>query len=167
MSCLDLDDKYKLADAAVHEKSILLPMLPASLLLLEDHLLYKGVFLCAMFSMFPLLRRDGLVIPYFALFVLYLLMFEVTSPAKTVSTTKEMNLKFPLSLLNKGLLIIGSVLVLGYLILHPPARYPFLFEALISALVFIFLIILAIYSNLKQWSSSFSNRDLVGKKKLH
>jgi alpha-1,3-glucosyltransferase len=94
-------------------------------------------------------------------------MFEAISLEKIVSNTKEMNSRFPLALLNKALLITGSILVLGYLTLQPPARYPFLFEAMISVLVFIVLIILGMYSNLKQWSSSFNKQEFVGKKKLH
>ncbi|KAI8825192.1 ALG6, ALG8 glycosyltransferase family-domain-containing protein [Fimicolochytrium jonesii] len=51
----------------VHEKSILLPLLPATLLILDDPpaaALFNSV---AVFSMFPLLYRDGLALPYVVL----------------------------------------------------------------------------------------------------
>lgn len=150
----------------VHEKSILLPLLPASLLILEDPLLYKGVVLCAMFSMFPLLRRDGLVVPYVALFSLHLLMFEIPLFGKKLSHKDGRQLMFSLNHLTKVLFIMGSLLNLGYVFLAPPARYPYIFEALISALVFVVLILLALYSNLKQWSASLNNQHIVDKAKV-
>ncbi|ORZ03455.1 glycosyl transferase [Syncephalastrum racemosum] len=55
----------------VHEKSILLPLLPASLMILEETdavVLFTNT---AMFSMYPLLRREDLVIPYVAVTVLW------------------------------------------------------------------------------------------------
>ncbi|KAI8612510.1 glycosyl transferase [Chytriomyces sp. MP71] len=50
----------------VHEKSILIPIMPATLLLLEsDGVAWEGAWFIttAVFSMYPLLRRDGLSIP--------------------------------------------------------------------------------------------------------
>ncbi|RCI03957.1 Glucosyltransferase-like protein, partial [Rhizopus stolonifer] len=49
----------------VHEKSILLPLLPVTLLVLEESIATSIFVNTAMFSMFPLLKREGLVIPYF------------------------------------------------------------------------------------------------------
>ncbi|KAI8639848.1 glycosyl transferase [Parasitella parasitica] len=49
----------------VHEKSILLPLLPVTLLVLEEPIATTMFMNVAMFSMFPLLKREGLVIPYY------------------------------------------------------------------------------------------------------
>jgi alpha-1,3-glucosyltransferase len=49
----------------VHEKSILLPLLPVTLLILEEPISTTIFVNVAMFSMFPLLKREGLVLPYF------------------------------------------------------------------------------------------------------
>lgn len=49
----------------VHEKSILLPLLPVTLLVLEEPIATTMFMNVAMFSMFPLLKREGLVLPYF------------------------------------------------------------------------------------------------------
>ena len=50
----------------VHEKSILLPLLPIALLWCDHPLLSSWMTLIATFSMFPLLSRDGLTIAYAA-----------------------------------------------------------------------------------------------------
>lgn len=49
----------------VHEKSILLPLLPVTLVLLEEPIAATIFMNVAMFSMFPLLKREGLALPYF------------------------------------------------------------------------------------------------------
>ncbi|KAI7897153.1 glycosyl transferase [Mucor mucedo] len=55
----------------VHEKSILLPLLPVSLLVLEEPIATTMFMNVAMFSMFPLLKREGLVIPYYITSVMW------------------------------------------------------------------------------------------------
>ena len=49
----------------VHEKSILLPLLPVSLLVLEEPVATTMFVNVAMFSMFPLLKREGLTLAYY------------------------------------------------------------------------------------------------------
>ncbi|KAI8882559.1 glycosyltransferase family 57 protein [Backusella circina FSU 941] len=49
----------------VHEKSILLPALPITLLLMEEPIACTLFMNIAMFSMYPLLKREGLELPYF------------------------------------------------------------------------------------------------------
>ncbi|CEG84076.1 hypothetical protein RMATCC62417_17929 [Rhizopus microsporus] len=55
----------------VHEKSILLPLLPATLLVLEEPIATTLFMNTAMFSMFPLLKREGLVFPYFVVTIMW------------------------------------------------------------------------------------------------
>ncbi|ORZ09944.1 glycosyl transferase [Absidia repens] len=55
----------------VHEKSILLPLLPVSLLVLEEPVAANIMVNTAMFSMFPLLKREDLVLPYFITVILW------------------------------------------------------------------------------------------------
>ena len=57
---------FFLASFQVHEKSLLLPLLPALLLLDVEPLLVGWFQLLGAFTMFPLLVRDGLRVPYFA-----------------------------------------------------------------------------------------------------
>ncbi|EFJ46865.1 hypothetical protein VOLCADRAFT_62003 [Volvox carteri f. nagariensis] len=55
----------------VHEKSILLPLLPVTLLAGREPSLATWLPLLAALSMFPLLDRDGVALPYVALCALY------------------------------------------------------------------------------------------------
>ncbi|KAI8373722.1 glycosyl transferase [Blakeslea trispora] len=55
----------------VHEKSILLPLLPATLLILEEPVAASVFISTAMFSMFPLLKREALVYPYGVMSVMW------------------------------------------------------------------------------------------------
>ncbi|XP_039050924.1 probable dolichyl pyrophosphate Man9GlcNAc2 alpha-1,3-glucosyltransferase [Hibiscus syriacus] len=59
----------------VHEKSILLPLLPLTLLALEERRSILWLTHFAMFSMLPLLHRDKLILPYMALYALHPCLF--------------------------------------------------------------------------------------------
>lgn len=52
------------------QKSILLPVVPAALLCLHDPVLSAWFSRAALFSVYPLLRKDGLTMPYVACFVI-------------------------------------------------------------------------------------------------
>ncbi|GAU96683.1 hypothetical protein RvY_08094 [Ramazzottius varieornatus] len=56
----------------VHEKGILLPVLPATLLLTDDPIAATWFIIAATFSMFPLLLKDGLALPTYAMVTLFL-----------------------------------------------------------------------------------------------
>lgn len=71
----------------VHEKSILLPLLPVTLLVLEEPIATTMFMNVAMFSMFPLLKREGLVIPYFITSVMWNWLVGGYGP-NTSSTTR-------------------------------------------------------------------------------
>ncbi|KAI9284963.1 glycosyl transferase [Umbelopsis sp. AD052] len=70
----------------VHEKSILLPALPVTLLILEEPWAVSMFINVAMFSMFPLLKREALVLPYFLVTILwnYLAGFHTIPMSKVV-----------------------------------------------------------------------------------
>lgn len=55
----------------VHEKSILMPLLPVTLLAGREPALAAWLPLLAALSMFPLLERDGVTLPYIALCAMY------------------------------------------------------------------------------------------------
>jgi hypothetical protein len=55
----------------VHEKSILLPLMPLSLLATAEPLLLAWLPAVATFSMYPLLKKDGLLLCYIALLLLW------------------------------------------------------------------------------------------------
>ncbi|KAG0222465.1 Glucosyltransferase-like protein, partial [Actinomortierella wolfii] len=58
----------------VHEKSILLPALPVTLLVLDEPAVAPWFVTLACFSMYPLLKREGLVTVYFAVVGLWVWM---------------------------------------------------------------------------------------------
>ena len=70
----------------VHEKSILLAVLPASLLTHHHPHTLTWFQLLSLFSMYPLLTRDGLALPCWALGGLYLTLSLHLSPAPTGSS---------------------------------------------------------------------------------
>lgn len=61
----------------MHEKSILLASVPASLFLLSDPVYTRWFQILSIFTMYPLLKKDGLVIPYYACIGLYWALVEI------------------------------------------------------------------------------------------
>lgn len=136
----------------VHEKSILLPLLPACLLALEEPFIYQWLTHYAMLSMFPLLCRDKLVLPYIALYGIFVLVYY--SPGGRLNTKKSYSSSTLKSLVITFLVLCSLVLHIIYLTLHPPVKYPFLFEAAIMLLCFSQFVLVAVYTNRKQWMMS-------------
>uniref|UniRef100_A0A803M4E7 Alpha-1,3-glucosyltransferase n=1 Tax=Chenopodium quinoa TaxID=63459 RepID=A0A803M4E7_CHEQI len=147
----------------VHEKSILLPLLPASLLALEEPLVFRWLTHFGLFSMFPLLCRDRLVLAYIALLSLFYLLFY--APRKKDSGKIRSFITF--KLLVMSLLVFCSfVLHVVYMVMNPPKRYPFLFEAIIMSVCFSQFVWLALYTNTKQWLLHKQPTSLEKDKKL-
>ncbi|MCO5577869.1 hypothetical protein L7F22_031704 [Adiantum nelumboides] len=103
----------------VHAKSILLPLLPASLLILEDFMLNRGMIFCAMFSIcsFP--------------------------PGEAMAWYGKATLSLTKAFIRQSRLM-GCLLNLAYMFVKPPPRFPFIFEACNSMLVFGCLILLGV-----------------------
>ncbi|KAI3768088.1 hypothetical protein L2E82_18520 [Cichorium intybus] len=128
----------------VHEKSILLPLLPASLLAVEEPFLFQWLTQFSLLSVFPLLIRDKLILPYIALYAIFILIHY--TPNEKPNTQKTRFISFMISFL-----LLSFVLHIVYLTINPPKKYPFLFEAIIMLLSFSQFILVAVYSNRKQW----------------
>lgn len=133
----------------VHEKSILLPLLPASLLALEEPFHFRWLTHYALLSMFPLMCRDKLILPYMALFALFYLLYY--APGGREDTRKMQSPSSLRSFMLSFLVLCSLFLHLVYITLHPPDKYPFLFEAVIMLLCFSQFILLTVYTNAKQW----------------
>ncbi|BBN05231.1 alpha-1,3-glucosyltransferase [Marchantia polymorpha subsp. ruderalis] len=149
----------------VHEKSVLLPVIPVSLLAIEEPQVVQWFIPFATFSMLPLLLRDGLLLPYIALMLLFFLIsrFPTYSFERSVATSHpRLTRQLPTGFVVSSVLGAG-VLHLMYFGLQPPRRYPYLFEALIMAYTFAHFVPLALYMNWKQWSLP---RDVTVKQKL-
>ncbi|KAK3012534.1 hypothetical protein RJ639_009107 [Escallonia herrerae] len=146
----------------VHEKSILLPLLPASLLALEEPFLIPWLTHYALFSMFPLLCRDNLILPYFALYGIFILLCHV--PGGRLDTRETHSYTSLRSFLSAFLLLCSFSLHIIYLTVRPPKKYPYLFDAFIMLLCFTQFVLVAIYANRKQWMLSM-NSIVVDKEK--
>ena len=108
----------------VHEKQILLPLLPASLLYIRGHEIFSLSFgLVAAFSLFPLLRREGLAPAYFCCVLLFSLFTYFVG-----KNENKRGLSFYISLLTMGSLHIAEYTV------EAPARFPHLYPLLFSIL---------------------------------
>ncbi|GAQ86987.1 alpha-1,3-glucosyltransferase [Klebsormidium nitens] len=130
----------------VHEKSILLPLLPATMLALDSPWVVQWLAPIAAFSMFPLLVRDGQALTYVASQVLYLLIAN-PPPSGLGDSCVWFRLAFPASL-------IGVVVIhLGALFLEPPAQYPYLKAAAMTSYGFVHFVLLVLYLNKKVFTS--------------
>lgn len=147
------------SELSVHEKSILLPLLPASLLASEEPLLFTWMTLYALFSMFPLLHRDKLVLPYLALSTLFILLSQAANRRQETRETNTFR-----SFVTRFFLLCSLILHVVYLGMNAPQRYPFLFEALIMLLCFSQFTFLTLYTNAKQWML-LKHSNLVDKEK--
>jgi alpha-1,3-glucosyltransferase len=144
----------------VHEKSILLPLLPASLLALHEPHLHGWFTYYALFSMYPLICRDQLLLQYIAVLGLFVLIYY--SPGGNYG--KGVKIPSGTTAVLSLPLLCSILLHIVYLQIEPPKRYPFLFDALIMFICFSQFIILTLYTNYKQWMLDFHPRP-VGRKK--
>jgi len=129
----------------VHEKTILLPLMPLMLLFSgatpDSPVFLWGALGCntAVFSMWPLLRKDGLSVQYFVSMLLWNRLIG-HNPFKTIYTI--LSVKTFVHFLSAGVYVAIIFLHILEPIITPPARYPDLFpvlNVLVSTPVFICL----------------------------
>uniref|UniRef100_A0A0E0LHH0 Alpha-1,3-glucosyltransferase n=1 Tax=Oryza punctata TaxID=4537 RepID=A0A0E0LHH0_ORYPU len=159
-SLLNSSISFYLFSYQVHEKSILLPLLPASLLALQEPQLYGWVMYFGLFSMYPLICRDHLLLQYIAVLGLFVLIYYSPGGSSKKGVSIPSGAKAVLSLA----LLCSLLLQVLYLQIEPPRRYPFLFDALIMFICFSQFVILTLYTNCKQWMLDSHSRS-VGRKK--
>ncbi|XP_006848211.2 probable dolichyl pyrophosphate Man9GlcNAc2 alpha-1,3-glucosyltransferase [Amborella trichopoda] len=147
----------------VHEKSVLLPLVAMSLLALEEPLLFHWFSCYAMLSMYPLLCRDGLVVPYGALLLLSNLLY--FTPQVFGGHRRRERVSFGFRKVLMALCLLSFLVIhVIYLSVTPPKRYPFIFEAFIMVLCFSQFVVIAAYTNMKQWMLQSS---CFPKEKMH
>ncbi|TMW63158.1 hypothetical protein Poli38472_002099 [Pythium oligandrum] len=149
----------------VHEKTILLPLLPTSLLWNHNALLVSWFSFLSTFSMYFLLKKDGLIIPYL---VLQMLFFCVAVwPALSSSTPLVME-KLPgidakgrpTSLTRAYVLASTAALVVLHLaqaVVEPPARYPHIFDYLFAAFSCAHFSLALLYCTYWQWTTTIDD----------
>eukprot|EP00002_Diphylleia_rotans_P007745 TRINITY_DN17405_c0_g1_i1.p1 TRINITY_DN17405_c0_g1~~TRINITY_DN17405_c0_g1_i1.p1 ORF type:complete len:520 (+),score=80.51 TRINITY_DN17405_c0_g1_i1:48-1607(+) len=113
----------------VHEKTILYPLLPITLLFLHgDKRIPCWIVNSSLFTLFPLLYKDGLLIPFIAVIVLYnMAFFRVydNTPHEFFAIWHQVSV----------FLSVGMCFCHVYI--TPPQRYPDLFPYLIAAFGFL------------------------------
>ncbi|WMV16812.1 hypothetical protein MTR67_010197 [Solanum verrucosum] len=144
----------------VHEKSILLPLLPASFLAIDEPLIFRWLTYFALLSMFPLLRRDELILPYVALYGIFVLLYNAPVQREDSRQTHS-----PFTTLKYFVITCSLLLHIVYFMITPPRRYPFLFEAVMMLLCFSQFFFIFMYTNMKQWELLKLSSQTVREKK--
>ena len=165
----------------VHEKSILLALLPVTLLALEEPVVAAWLPVWATVSMFPLLRRDGLSIAYAACLLLWsavapqIVSSAAEAPVATdilgkssnagdrdavrtstsggqgVMQIKKSRQQF-LHYLSLLCALPAVCIHAAQCVLSPPARFLHLYDAAFVTLCFVPITASAAYLNTRQWS---------------
>lgn len=150
----------------VHEKSILIAAIPAILLFPMDPFMVFWFLQVSTFSMFPLLVKDGLLVAFIGLSIVYLvltkLLIDYTKDSKHQNKNflqilwninKKTESKFLENLMIFAYIlssIIEILLVLCFYFLPPPASLPFLHPLLISAFSCCHFVMFFVFFNVKQ-----------------
>ena len=141
----------------VHEKSVLLPLLPAVALAAYEPLLAQWLACAAPFSMFPLLKRDGLQLAYWGCLGGFLaLLGGGAAWAEAGARVRRA----------AGLSAAGALaLHAAEALFEPPARLPFLFDYAFTGYAFAHLAAFALYTNWKQWQLEAGEPDPVDERR--
>ncbi|KAE9466648.1 hypothetical protein C3L33_01401, partial [Rhododendron williamsianum] len=137
---------------------------PTSFLAIDEPFLFKWMMHYALLSMFPLMCRDELILPYISLSALFILLYHAPGGRKEKRVAlSPSNLK---SFVVVFLVLCSLILHVVYLVVSPPEKYPFLFEAMIVLLCFSQFLFIAGYTNIKQWMT-LKDSALENKEKKH
>ena len=154
----------------VHEKSILLPLMPVMLLGPDQPIVSRWLPPVACFSMYPLLKKDGLTLAYIALMLLWGAMTwpavggERTQEQTGASSNRKQERDFERW---RSVLLIGLCVFVGLaagihaapLFLQAPKKYPYIFDAVITSYSFLHILGLAVYLQHQSLASSQLKRD--------
>ena len=142
----------------VHEKSILLVVVPACLLYGSEPFMVMWLSVIAQFSMLPLLDKDGLFIPFVSLTVLTGILYKVAESFCAIKKLPTFLNSFARSdLIGQAhwlSMIAVGVLTLLFKFVAPPARYPDLFSVLIASFSCLHFILFACFFHWRQFSLS-------------
>jgi len=126
----------------VHEKSVLLPLLPVAALAAHEPRLAQWFACAAPFSMFPLLKRDGLQVAYWGCLAGFLALLGGGTAWRGAGTWR----------VAAGLSAAGGLLLHALeALIEPPARLPYLFNLAFTSYAFAHFAAFALYTNWRQW----------------
>ncbi|KAI8840517.1 ALG6, ALG8 glycosyltransferase family-domain-containing protein [Chytridium lagenaria] len=126
--------------ATLVAKSILIPSLPLTLLMLDEPFATTLFHNVAMFSMYPLLKKDDLVIPVVAVTLMY---NAIASPALRPTSL--------LTVVNIAFITASTTLISAEFLIPAPQRYPDIYIVLNVLLSCAMFFLLFIYFNLRQF----------------
>ena len=139
----------------MHEKSILLPLMPVMLLGPDLPVTSRWLPAVAAFSMYPLLKKDGLSLAYTALLMLWAALAwpgEHAARAQVLEAEKE---KDPgrvrvawdglLGLLLKASGGLAAGMHAASCLMQAPKQYPYLFDAMMTSLSFLHFLAVAVH----------------------
>ncbi|KAG7391314.1 Glucosyltransferase-like protein [Phytophthora pseudosyringae] len=150
----------------VHEKTILLPLLPISFLFAHNALLSGWFSVLSAFSMYFLLQKDGLVLPYIVLQLAYVSVAVV--PFLTPGTAKHLHVQqtelapgyeqdgstHPLFRAYVMLSLVGIVVIHAAQVwITPPARYPHIHDYVFAAYSCGHFLLVLVYLTYWQWTA--------------
>ncbi|KAG0053198.1 Glucosyltransferase-like protein [Gryganskiella cystojenkinii] len=139
----------------VHEKSILIPALPITLLILDELAVAALFVTLATFSMYPLLKQESLTLPYFVLMGLWVWL--------TAGTFKDSS-KILSGLATVNLFVIVSMHAAEQWIPTPLAKYPDLYPVLNALWSAAGFILFWIYFNYRQFTLNRTVDTVAGAK---
>ncbi len=142
----------------VHEKSILLPLLPVTMLAPDLPVLASWLPAVAAFSMYPLLKKDNLSLAYVGL-LLFWAAFTLPERAAPKERSRRPGRRNNLEDLIADVLPVLFRIFVGLAlgihaaaaVLNPPKRLPYMFDALITVLSFLQFAGAAMHIQLLLW----------------
>lgn len=145
----------------VHEKSILLALLPVSFLALDEQAVGKWLPAFGAFAMFPLLKKDGLGVAYLGVLLIWasitLTTQQSTANGSRDASTDSIRHKRLWSMLmiatQTGALLMGVATHLGQLTVPPPSQYPYLYDLMYVTCGYAAFISAFLYLNVRQWTN--------------
>lgn len=143
----------------VHEKSILLVAIPVCLMISEELLVTSWFLVVSVFSMMPLLIKDGLFLPTVAMIAIFQLMVHFfirasySEQARKTSAFVWTYRSYNLSLVGMWFLTIVSMTV------TPPPRLPHLFSVLLSVYSFGHFVVFCVYFHYCQFTIKYKRKQ--------
>ena len=138
----------------VHEKSVLLPLLPLTLLAADSPWLVTWINLAAVVGMFPLLKKDGLAVAYPACMLLYPAAMQLAQSDLLADSPEQPGnpCLHPTAWLAARLSLAAAVAIhVAAGALPPLERYPYLFDAAFVTLSFIHIAAAFLYAHWHQY----------------
>ena len=139
-----------------HEKSALLPLLPNTLLSLRAPELVAWLPPIVCFSMWPLLRKDGLAVAYVASVAVFCALVGGGAPGKKADEKRSGTLSgspWTMRLATTGGIATAAIAHLAAATIPPPRAYPHLHDLIFSVLSFAAFAGAAAASNWRQWKT--------------